>query len=379
MKSDILHIIKTKSLSSDGRLLKWLESLNNNNIQSTVFILEDEHSLETKSILNAKVYNTKLFFRRLFKQRRGYIFKIPEYSFKSYFFIKKSSQKTVVFHDMQHYFTFLLFIIFGKNGKTFIWDMHELPHSILFKFQFTRWLLKIMLEEMNLLIYTNEERRNYVIDKMEFNEKLFLILNNFPNSDFIKKEKSSLPDNLKIMLDEKPYILWMGQASLPRNFDVMYEAYSNFKQYYKLIIVGNIDNDIKERISKDLKEGLIFQTFVPQSELINYIDNAALSVVLYKSNIPNNKFCEPNRLYQLIARKIPVICGNNPPMKSIVHRIGAGIVLLDDGSNSNLLTTAIFDITKNRMNYIKNLNNLNMEGEFSWDNQFSKVTSFLNT
>ena len=79
---NIHHIIKTKSIESDGRLQKWIKSLSEHSINSAVFILEDENKLDDCFINQTHVVKTKLMSRFLFKKQKGYLFKIPEYALK---------------------------------------------------------------------------------------------------------------------------------------------------------------------------------------------------------------------------------------------------------------------------------------------------------
>ena len=64
---------------------------------------------------------------------------------------------------------------------------------------------------------------------------------------------------------------------------------------------------------------------------MNYIDNAVASIVPYNAAKQNNHLCTDDSLYQALLRGVPVIVGSNPPMKSLLERLGCGIVLQYDG------------------------------------------------
>ncbi|MDT0677678.1 hypothetical protein [Autumnicola musiva] len=376
-KSKVLHIIKTSKFFSDGRLLKWINSLHDFNINSKVIILEDDNKKGEFTYNNATVKTINLAFRSIFPQRKGYLFKIPEYSLKTYLSTMRSSGKVIVFHDMQHYLTLLLLTLKKPKRLRIVWDLHELPHQNLCRNFLTRKLLKGVLEKVDLLVYTNRERREYMQKQIGYNEKRHVLLQNFPGKDFIQSPKKGLDPEVLQWLDNKPYVLWMGWASEGRNFKPALEALQGYKNELKLIILGPVEAGMKEAVDEEIEKGFIYQKFVPQIEIINYVDNALFSIVLYKNSSPNNFLCEPNRLYQLLSRNVPVICGFNPPMKNVVEKVKGGIVLKDDGSEIESIKRAIATMLKNKLMYKENLINTNKENLFSWEEQFENVENNL--
>jgi len=169
----VLHFIKTKSILSDGRLLKWVDSLEAANIHSSIVVLEDENEESELIIGNStKVEKIKLQSRKLFQKKgSGFFLKIPEYSFKSFRRFLSSKEDVVIFHDNQHYLTLMLLFIFKQfNKKKIIWDLHELPHTSLLKFSITRKFLKTVLENCYMVIHTNNQRYEFLHSKIKFSE-----------------------------------------------------------------------------------------------------------------------------------------------------------------------------------------------------------------
>lgn len=66
-----------------------------------------------------------------------------------------------------------------------------------------------------------------------------------------------------------------------------------------------------------------------------------MSLVFYKNVNPNNWYCEPNRLFQSINNGIPVVVGNNPPMKELVEKYGVGVCAETDGGDVKSIINAI--------------------------------------
>lgn len=69
-QNSILHFIKTKSLLSDGRILKWIDCLERQSISSKIVVLEDSNTT-SNSILGevSHVEHIKLFSRTIFKKK----------------------------------------------------------------------------------------------------------------------------------------------------------------------------------------------------------------------------------------------------------------------------------------------------------------------
>lgn len=373
----VLHLIKTKSYKSDGRLLKWISSLKENNIDSDVYILEDKNKSGKSWVDSMLIEYGKLASRKLFSKHKGYLFKIPEYSFRCLSKYLRTNFNFYVFHDSQHYLTLFLILLFFKNKeKKIIWDLHELPHESLAKYAITRKVVKFLLEHVDLLIYTNVERQKAILKAFKHKESKIVILNNYPSKQYIFHERSNLPLELKEWLDGSPYILWMGLAGENRNFLPVLQALDRFKHKIKVVVMGSIEEKIKKIIDTKYPDLSVYSRFVSQDEIPMYVDNCFCSIVLYKNTSQNNFLCEPNRLYQLVTRGIPVIAGNNPPMKSLVTHYNCGIVLEDDGSDPRLIEDALekfFD--DDEYNKMKKSCLDNEWNELNWETQFANVVN----
>lgn len=381
---EILHVIKTSKYESDGRLLKWIDSLKRFGHSSSVFIIEDKNGVGDYIRDQVNIHKERLWLRKIFRKHSGLLFKAFEQGWKWRRFFENCNADVIVFHDVQQYLNIFITLESLKrrrNRKTtrLIWDLHELPHSELGANSFTKKWLRKLLSGIDLLVYTNNERREFINTVFNHREKNYVVLNNFPDEEFITSSKTPLLGELKDWAEgkEKPYILWMGAATKGRHFNVLLEAYRKYQDRLNLVIMGKIGGEFTEQTRVYLQEGKLFSRFVPQSEVIQYVDNACFSVVLYNASKVNNKLCEPNRLFQLMGRNIPVITGNNPTMKTWVERLDGGIVLGDDGKSVVFLEEAIQRLLSNRQRYVDNLKRVDKVEIFNWRHQFAKVNDFI--
>jgi hypothetical protein len=370
----IIHVIKSPSFNSDGRLQKWIKSLSENGFENTVHIVEDNNTTQqTESVSGAQVNRKNLFFRSIFPQRKGYFFKVPEYFLKTASFIAKQKFEYLIFHDVQQYLNITYYLFFHrKRNFKIIWDLHELPHGVMLNNTILKKYLSYIIRNVDLVVYTSNERRDYILNKLGENpERKFSILNNYPDKNFITSPLQELDS--PHFVNNKPYFLWLGAAINLRNFKAFFNAYKTYSDQFNLIILGKVENVFKNEIDDLASQGKLFNAFVKQSEIIKYIDNSYLSGVLYNSRTTNNFLCEPNRLYQLVCRNIPVIVGNNPTMANLVKKYKIGYVLQDDGVHEEGITKAINNIIENYSTYKEMSKKNNYEAIFSWENQMDNI------
>lgn len=295
-------------------------------------------------------------------------------------FLKRNDSDILIFHDVQQYLNLIFILLFSLfKDRKIVWDLHELPHSILLKYSITRRVLKYILENVDVVVYTNNERREYIYERLKMNENEYFILNNYPNDIYLNEPHSSLPTVLKDLRGGLLYILWLGGALQGRNFTTFFEAYKKVSDKFNLVILGRVDDLYKDEVNDLIDQGKIYNDFVKQEEMINYIDNAYFSVVLYKDTTPNNYYCEPNRLYQLITRNIPAIVGCNPTMKAIIEKYKAGIVLKDDGSDLELMNNAFHTIINSdtHTELITNMENSTIKDDLTWESQIIYIINKL--
>lgn len=376
MSKKILHIIKTVSIDNDGRLQKWIKFLGSGGYESDVFILQDDNVEGIVNEYDARIEKTSLLFRKWFAKRKGYAFKIPEYLIKFLRFIKRKKEPydIIIFHDVQQYLNLAVYLMFCNPKSKVIWDLHELPHSITYKLSFSKRIIGKVLSSLDCIVYTNEERRDFMKKKFRFVEKKFTILNNYPDKVFNITPFQPLPDKVKVWLNGEKYILWLGVTNRARNFQTFFQVYKDYYlEEFKLIIIGKVDGEFLDQVSDLKQKGRVFNNYVHQNEIINYIDSAYFSVVLYNASSPNNFYCEPNRLYQLINRSVPIIVGHNPTMKSIVESQDIGVVLPDDGSSYELMHEGIQKLLNNYKDYKRSLLSSSYKNTNNVDFQFIEV------
>ncbi|MDC1377625.1 hypothetical protein N8313_03615 [Gammaproteobacteria bacterium] len=203
------------------------------------------------------------------------------------------------------------------------------------------------------------------------------VISNFENSSFINAEKRTLPTSVSSFLSGRQYIYVQNPFDLDRGLIESLSLISENKDFC-LIVSGRIPESIIERINTlfgnaFIKSNVFFTGWISDLSLVELIDNAYASIVIYKYidnpsyyHSLNNRYCASNTLYQSISRGTPVLTGCNEGMSQNVRELGVGVVTSDDGSVAEVIKS--FQILKNNYISIEQACD-SKKGILSWESQ----------
>lgn len=99
----------------------------------------------------------------------------------------------------------------------------------------------------------------------------------------------------------------------------------------KLSIMGHCgETDYKQQImqlSQKFDNIDLYLDGVPYDEIVKGTMGADVTIALYDPDIPNNKYASPNKLFEAMASKIPIIVNENTSMADIVLKEKCGIII----------------------------------------------------
>lgn len=372
---NVLMLIKTSGLEYDDRLRKEVGSLNLLGITVNVVAVENKNQAHQVDLANggkARVVDLKT--RRIFPQARGLALKTLEMYFIFLVEVLRRKPTVIWLHDLELSFLVPLFSVLRKLRfiKLLVWDQHELPPDNWLAKGFAHWLYVSMINQCDWVIMANEQRRDLVVNALGeyLPDTPVKVLHNYPDQLFVAEGNHPLPKHITDWLDGVPYLLAQGGAAPDRHFMNVISALMNLASL-KMIVVGTyqqsqIDN-LDSLYDPTWHDRIWFTGLVPQMELLPYIDNAYASIVLYEATSHNTRLCEPNRLYQAIARGTPVIAGSNPPMAETVIPRECGVVLTGDGCDVPDIVTALKLLTLDYDIYKHNAARYRFE--FIWETQ----------
>ena len=223
------------------------------------------------------------------------------------------------------------------HGKPIVWDLHELP-LVFMGNPIKRQLFRYLESKCNVMIHANESRLKHLekIGMIRFPDKQFF-LRNYPQFNEIDDQYDELYQR---------FIEWKGDSKcaylqgLNDDKRAAYESVKAVMSYNGLkgVVVGGFEDAIKNRLvdefgNESIEEKIFFTGRIKQLKTPQYIRQCHLSLVFYKNTSPNNWYCEPNRLFQSVNNGVPVLVGNNPPLKSFIKENSFGTFVETDGSD----------------------------------------------
>jgi glycosyltransferase involved in cell wall biosynthesis len=124
-------------------------------------------------------------------------------------------------------------------------------------------------------------------------------------------------------------VLYQGSVNLGRGLELAIRSMKHLDKV-QLWIVG--DGDIISKLRHlathlGLKERVKFFGRIPIEKLWNYTAKADLGISLEEDLGLNYRYALPNKLFDYIQARIPVICSDLPEMATIVKQYKIGLVL----------------------------------------------------
>ncbi len=323
-RADLLMVIKTQGLEYDDRLRKEAGAFADK-VDMRIACVEREANCNRRGKVYGGIDVTthEVLSRRVFKPGKGVFLKALEVNFWLLGDIVRFRPRIVWIHDPDMIVLVVLSLVLRSMRivDKVVWDQHELPNYVHNKIG--RWLLKSALSRIDALIVTNSQRRDYLLTELEVNPKETYIVENYSDRSMIEQSVEGLPDNASKWLAGDAYVLAQGGGRPDRYHSQLVSACESVG--IKVIVIGNVAGE------KIASKYVYYTGQIPQSDIVAYIDHCLASVVLYESNSLNTKYCSPNRLFQALGRKKPVLVGRNPPMVEVIQETGAGVVLDTDG------------------------------------------------
>jgi len=253
-----------------------------------------------------------------------------------------------------------------------IYDSHEyfteVPELVGRKFVRNFWLMieKILLPKLKFAYTVSEPiaeeyRKKYGIE--------FRVIRNLP---YKLQHPLRRPDLL--CCNPERIIIYQGSLNPGRGIESMILSIKHLDDY-KLQIFG--DGPLRRKLEdlakeEKLSDRIQFMGRIPLKELPSYTALASLGLSLEENLGKNYYYSLPNKLFDYIQARIPVLVSGLPEMKKIVEKYNIGIVT--DSDDLEILARVIKDMMcddEKRMIWKKNLRIA--ADELCWENEKDKL------
>jgi len=217
-------------------------------------------------------------------------------------------------------------------------------------------------------LLADEISKNYQNLRIEIIQNAMII-----NSDFHQNQYDRFRQEYSISKNDI-ILLYQGWISPNRNLQNLVKGLAKVEIPIKFVIMGY--GDFKEELKKiaeisNIKDKVIFVPTKTQDELLSYTASADIGIIPYPFKLdPNTKYASPNKLYEFIAARLPIVCNNLPFVKSIIETNGFGIACNMDSPES--FAEALNNFPLDKLEYFKT--NLAEKGaNFLWEAEAPKL------
>jgi glycosyltransferase involved in cell wall biosynthesis len=170
--------------------------------------------------------------------------------------------------------------------------------------------------------------------------------------------------------DDPPHtIIYQGALNKSRGLEQAISAMQYLPDVTLLIAgTGDVKNDLKAQVAGLHLHNVRFLGRLPLDELIHYTREAHLGISIEEDAGLNYRYALPNKLFDYIQARIPVVVSNLPEMTAVVKEYNIGLIAPshDPAILAETFREALTDITL-RKKWAFNLENAAQD--LTWENE----------
>lgn len=253
-----------------------------------------------KKLLFYAEYNVRLFFRLLFEKADMLV--ANDLDTLPAVFLASKIRRLPVVYDSHEYFTEVPELV-GRKWVKKIWE--KLEAAMLPRIQFATTVSASI---------AGEYRRKYGISMR--------VVRNLPF------RMENIQPQVPLKKDGEHIIIYQGSLNTGRGLEMAIRA-MHFMENTLLVIAGtgDVENTLRELAgSLSVEKKIRFTGRIPPEELRNYTVQADLGISLEEKLGLNYYYALPNKLFDYIQARIPVLVSDLPEMAQVVTQYGIGSV-----------------------------------------------------
>ncbi len=335
---DVL-IIVTSDPRYDTRSSKFLRSLVEAGYRAKLIgVSTDGHGETSQELVRLPVHSRKgkLFFLQFYQHV------VPE--------VLKSRTRIVIAGDL---FSLLPAIInktryAGRGGGVkLIYDSKELYDELpslkkkKTSFLFWRFVERASIRYLDSVFTVNDSIAKILQSK--WNLPTTVVMNVPPPIESPAKMERTL---------ETVYLAFSGGMQPGRGLFQLLDLLKLLPQKYRLKFIGDgsLRNDLQQRsVSMNLQDRIDFIGKVKSSEVVNELSRAHVGIYLMENAGLCHYLSLPNKLFQYIMARLPVVVPNFPEMKRVVEKYNIGAAV--DPTNLKRVSEKIVEMTADEDRY----------------------------
>jgi len=257
------------------------------------------------------------------------------------------------------------------KNKALVYDSHELftevPELVNRKFVKYIWtvLEKIFLPRVSTSYTVCESISTYYNRKYARNMQVILNAAPFLSENIGVKRYSNV-------------ILYQGAVNIARGLELIIDTLEiNRNLIFWIVGQGDILSQLKSRvIMKKLRDRVLFFNRQTPEQLRFITPKASVGVSVEANTGLSYYYALPNKLFDYIQARIPVLVSNFPEMAGVVTKYQIGMVLTDRSINSTArILNYMVTNTEARNIWLTNLNKA--ANDMNWENEEKKIQAIF--
>lgn len=233
---------------------------------------------------------------------------------------------------------------------------------------------KRVLPQVHTFITVNESLREYFIRKYSIQSSRVIM--NLPELKETEKGTDCIDYRSEFNWGKESIILiYQGALNEGRGLRLVIEVMNNIDNKYKLIVLGNgpLKQNLKTLLSPKNKQ-VKFIDSVPIEKLLHYTRGADIGINLLEDFNLSKKLASPNKLFEYIHARIPVICSNTIENSKVLQNYEIGVLT---ENNKTSIEDSIIELSKKK----KTIFEADMKhaiNNYNWEKQEHKIFNLIN-
>ncbi len=317
-----MRVTLVRARAIDAAVYKLAETLANNGYDVKLLVWDRQGNLSNLKSQSYKIYKYQL---KAPYDKLSILFYFPLWWIYEFLFLLRDNADVIHVCDLDTLYPAIIAKSIKKNRLFYIiYDFYasNLPDG------FPRYVRKLIrrlvafiekygIKFTDALFLVDESRYEEV--KGSQIKKLEYIYNTPP--DFVQKYKVEQQSS-----NHDFRIFYGGLLHKSRGLEYMIEAVKELDNV-KLIIAGaGVDSGIIKKAAQQTNK-IYYIGYISYEKIIKYTMKADVLFAFYDPSVPNNKRASPNKLFEAMMCKKPLIVSNDSSMAKIVNDENCGLVI----------------------------------------------------